>query len=120
VSDSRPPETPESVAQTTPRVMRSYDEMNTSHMVFEMQGTLGEVKQAVLALDKNLERTAKSLKDEFEKDLSKVNKTLEKHQTTLDTIHRLTWIVTGAWAVILIIGGLVVKYGVSKFFAVFF
>lgn len=44
------PQPPESFAQAPPKDTRSFDEMNTSSMIFEMQGTLGEVKQAVLAL----------------------------------------------------------------------
>lgn len=52
VEEARPtaPQPPESFPQTPPKTTRSFDEMNTGTMIFEMQGTLGEVKQAVLAL----------------------------------------------------------------------
>lgn len=46
----RPP-TPTEIAQATPTGgLRSYDEMNTGQMVFELQGTVGEVKEAIAAL----------------------------------------------------------------------
>ena len=44
------------IAQTTPKGARSYDEMNTGTMVFELQGTVGELKEAVAALTRTVER----------------------------------------------------------------
>jgi hypothetical protein len=74
--------------------------MNTGHMVFEMQGTLGEVRQAITAMDKSLERSVSNLKETFEKDLDRVNKAIDKHQRSLDNIHRLLWILSGIWIVV--------------------
>jgi len=51
--DEAPPEPrpPEQFAQTPPKgVLRSYDEMNTGQMVFELQGTVGELKSTVSQL----------------------------------------------------------------------
>ncbi len=52
---------PSSIAQTTPRGVRSYDEMNTSNMVFEMQGTVGEIKEAIASLTRVVENYAKRI-----------------------------------------------------------
>lgn len=39
---------PEQFPQTTPKGhLRSYDEMNTSQMVFELQGTVGELRSSM-------------------------------------------------------------------------
>ncbi|MCE9650247.1 MAG: hypothetical protein K8R18_11560 [Parvibaculum sp.] len=52
---------PQSFAETTPRGLRSFDEMNTGQMVFELQGTVGEIKEAVAALSRSLETSEKRL-----------------------------------------------------------
>jgi hypothetical protein len=69
-SESSEAAPPKSLAQVTPKFARSYDEMNTSQMVFEMQGTIGELKEAITALgkaveasDKRLEKTEKTSSD---------------------------------------------------------
>ena len=46
---------PGTLAQTTP--VRTFDEMNTGLMVFELQGTVGELKNAVSVLDGRLDKT---------------------------------------------------------------
>lgn len=48
-------ETPKSVADVVPKVVRSFDEMNTGTMVFELQGTVGELKQAIVSLQMAIE-----------------------------------------------------------------
>ena len=58
-SDSSAPRPPDSteIAQATPKGgTRSYDEMNTGAMVFELQGTVGELKEAIAALTRTVER----------------------------------------------------------------
>ena len=52
---------PTSMAQTTPKGVRSYDEMNTGLMVFELQGTVGELKEAIAAVHRTLEATLKKV-----------------------------------------------------------
>jgi hypothetical protein len=53
--DAAGTETPRSVADAVPKVVRSFDEMNTGAMVFELQGTVGELKQAIVSLQMTLE-----------------------------------------------------------------
>jgi hypothetical protein len=65
-----PSQTPETSA---PIKVRSFDEMNTGQMVFELQGTIGEIKAAVLALThtvdhgfnriEGIERTTSEIKE---------------------------------------------------------
>ena len=57
------PAPPESLAQVTPKFARSYDEMNTGQMVFEMQGSIGELKEAIAALVRSVEASNKRLED---------------------------------------------------------
>lgn len=56
-SGARPPASTE-IAQATPKKgdVRSYDEMNTGTMMFELQGTVGEIKQAISDLSRTVER----------------------------------------------------------------
>jgi hypothetical protein len=52
---SRPPDSTE-IAQAIPKgATRSYDEMNTGQMVFELQGTVHELKEAIASLSRNVE-----------------------------------------------------------------
>jgi len=44
------PRPPDSFAAAPPGITRSLHEMNAANMIFEIQGTLGEVKQAVQTL----------------------------------------------------------------------
>jgi hypothetical protein len=48
---------PAEVVQVPPKgLVRSYDEMNTGSMVFELQGTVGELKEAVADLRRTMNR----------------------------------------------------------------
>jgi hypothetical protein len=51
---------PGALAQTTPPV-RSLDDMNTGAMVFELQGTVGELKESVANLARKLDTSEKRL-----------------------------------------------------------
>lgn len=54
--DARPPSATE-IVQTTPKGgTRSYDEMNTGQMVFELQGTVGELKESIASLTRIVEK----------------------------------------------------------------
>jgi hypothetical protein len=54
--EQRPPAETE-IAQTTPKgLIRSYDEMNTGQMVFELQGTVHELKASITTLRQTVER----------------------------------------------------------------
>jgi len=56
ITEPRTPSETE-IAQTTPKgVVRSYDEMNTGQMVFELQGTVGELKESIAALTRTVEK----------------------------------------------------------------
>ncbi|ESY51702.1 MULTISPECIES: hypothetical protein [unclassified Mesorhizobium] len=55
--------TPESMVQTAPASTRSYDEMNTHQMIFEMQGTLGEIREAIRSLEKGAQRAISRVED---------------------------------------------------------
>jgi hypothetical protein len=72
-AEARPPNSAEIVQAIPKGGTRSYDEMNTGNMVFELQGTVGELKEAVAALTRSvdrgfdrietLERTAAEIRD---------------------------------------------------------
>jgi hypothetical protein len=54
-SKARPP-SPTEIVQTTPKGgTRSYDEINTGQMVFELQGTIGELRESIAALSRRVE-----------------------------------------------------------------
>ena len=57
---NREPVLPGKLANITP-VVRSFDEMNTGQMVFELQGTVGELREAVSNLSKELGSNQKRL-----------------------------------------------------------
>ena len=94
---------PDSVAQTTPRPVRSFDDMNTGHMVFELQGTVGEIKNAV----KNLEKIV-------EKGFDRIESKMKEHQSAINSIHRIIWMVTGGAIVVGAIVGAVLGIGVAN------
>jgi hypothetical protein len=50
------PLTPGQTPETTPPKMRSFDDMNTGVMVFELQGTVGEIKAAIVALTSKIDQ----------------------------------------------------------------
>jgi hypothetical protein len=55
-SDNAVAPTPEVLAQATPKgPVRSYDEMNTGQMVFELQGTVGELKESIASLTRTVQ-----------------------------------------------------------------
>jgi hypothetical protein len=76
------PQPPEDFAQTTPKFNPLLHAMNTSSMIFEMQGTLGEVKQAVLALT-NLVEQGRTRMDVVEKSSSDIKAALGRLEPML-------------------------------------
>jgi len=52
----RPPSEAEVAPTLTKGITRSYDEMNTGPMVFELQGTVHEIKQSIASLTALVER----------------------------------------------------------------
>jgi len=76
-SETPEPPKPESMAQSLPRGARSYDEMNTGAMVFELQGTVGKIEQAVASLEKMIDRGFAS-----------VDKKLDEHHNSIRFIER--------------------------------
>lgn len=102
-SSSADTQPPSSLAQTPPRVQRSYDEMNTGAMVFELQGTVGEIKHAVATLEKTLD-----------KGLAALEKKIDEHQKSLRWIEKIVWIVTGGSIVIGSLIGLVTGVGLQN------
>lgn len=56
VLKSRQPSETEVAGTRTNRLTRSYDEMNTGPMVFELQGTVHEIKQSLASLTALVER----------------------------------------------------------------
>jgi orotate phosphoribosyltransferase-like protein len=83
--DSQEPKPPESMATSTPKDVRSYDEMNTHTMVFELQGTVGELKEAVTTLGKTLDKTSSRLETE-ERSISEIKDQLTKLNPKIDDI----------------------------------
>lgn len=73
------PQPPDSFAQAPPPPDHLLQAMNTSNMIFEMQGTLGEVKQAVLALTNLVEqgRTRMDVVEQSSSDIKAVLGRLE-------------------------------------------
>ena len=62
----RPPE-PSEIAQTNPKgTTRSYDEMNTGQMVFELQGTVGEIKARIEGMERDIKESLRSLAPKLE------------------------------------------------------
>jgi hypothetical protein len=102
------PPDPEAMAQTTPKGVRSYTDLNTHQMVFELQGTVHEMKQAVASLDRNVERQFLDIKER-----------LNEHQKSLRWIERAIWLVTGGAIVIGAVVGLVSEIGIAKIAALF-
>jgi len=76
---------PESVAQVTPKFARSYDEMNTGQMVFELQGTVGELKEAIHALTKTVEASNRRLEN-TERTTSDIKEALKALTPKLDDL----------------------------------
>jgi len=70
--DQKPPA---QFPQTAPKATRSYDDMNTGHMVFELQGTVGEMKEAITALDRAVERGAGRIEG-VERSMSEIKESL--------------------------------------------
>jgi hypothetical protein len=104
--EPRPPD-PESMAQSVPRGTRSYDEMNTGTMVFELQGTVGKIEQAVVSLEKLVDRG-----------FANVDKKLDQHSNSIRFIERTIWIVTGGAIVIGAIIGMIAGIGIDRIIAI--
>jgi hypothetical protein len=83
--DSQELKPPGSMAQTTPKSVRSYDEMNTHSMVFELQGTVGELKEAVATLGRTLDETSSRL-ETGERSMSEIKDQLTKLNPKIDDI----------------------------------
>ena len=49
-------ETPDRIAEAVPKFTRSFDEMNTGSMVFELQGSVGELKESIASLTRLVEK----------------------------------------------------------------
>jgi len=79
------PQPPVSFAQAPPPPDHLLQAMNTSNMIFEMQGTLGEVKQAVLALT-NLVEQGRTRMDVVEQSSSDIKATLGRLEPLLGRI----------------------------------
>lgn len=60
---SNDPQPPDSFAQTTPQgITRSFDEMNTGQMVFELQKTVGEIQETLRSLAPKIDDVAGFIK----------------------------------------------------------
>ncbi|MGA2871118.1 MAG: hypothetical protein ABSF34_18405 [Verrucomicrobiota bacterium] len=82
---SGPTGPPESMAQTAPKTTRSYDEMNTHQMVFELQGTIGEIKAVISSLQRGEEKISSRV-ELVEHSMSEVKDRLDKLLPKIDDV----------------------------------
>jgi hypothetical protein len=73
--NSRPPTATEIAQIPPPPGQRSYSDVNTGHMVFELQGTIGELKESIAALTRSVEKGFTRI-DEVERSSGEIKNTL--------------------------------------------